>query len=104
MKDTYLKKILGNDDVLLRTMFSLVWDNRQVHGDPEENHPDWEQVKNSFTRLCTDENYFILWDVLKCFAETYYVIGLKQGLSSHKSILPCVNILANPFVDESTDE
>lgn len=106
MKDTFIKLILNNDDeILLRTMFSLVWQQRDLHGDPEEKHPDWESVKTAYDRLCSnDANYMDLWAVLGCFCETYYLIGLKQGLDSNRKILPCFDVLSNPFASNSNDE
>ena len=111
MKENYIELILNNNDnVLLQTMFSLVWQQRENNSDPEEKHPDWETVGEAYKRLCVNpdgsdnlQNYDDLWDVLRCFCETYYLIGLRQGLSSTKRILPCIDILNNPFSTEGDE-
>lgn len=111
MNNNYIKKILNdNDNTLLRAMFSIVWNERQIYGDPEENHPNWQDVKVAYDRLCENDNsqeqknYMDLWTVLECFCETYYLIGLKQGLETNKSILPCVDIMSNPFISDTDAE
>lgn len=103
MKESYINLLLNNDDnVLLRYMFSIVWWQRSEYGDPEESHPDWERVKPLYDSLCSDENYDSLWSLIECFCETYYIIGLKQGLKTSHNLLPCVNVVESPF-DSATE-
>ena len=100
MKEKYIKGLLENTSTL-RTMFSLVWEDREnAANGPEETHPEWEKVEAAYTRICEGSStdfHRDLWDVIECFSETYYTIGLRQGLESLPALLPVSNIVRNPF-------
>lgn len=109
MKEKYINGLLENTSTL-RTLFSLVWADREnADYGPEETHPDWESVKAAFARVCKGiqtniDFYRDLDEVIKCYAETYYTIGLRQGLESLPALLPVSNIVRNPFSNaEPTD-
>ncbi|MEE1056771.1 MAG: hypothetical protein UH239_05940 [Acutalibacteraceae bacterium] len=99
MKEKYIKEILENESTL-RTMFSLVWDDRE-RCIPEKSHPEWiAKAEPAYDRICKGESkdfYLDIWDMVKCLCETYYIIGLRQAFEASPVLLPVSSVIDNPF-------
>lgn len=99
MKEKYIKEILENESTL-RTMFSLVWDDRE-RCTPETSHPEWlTKAEPAYNRICKGESkdfYSDIWNMVKCLCETYYIIGLRQAFEASPVLLPVSSIIDNPF-------
>ena len=98
MKEQYAERIL-KDESLFRSLFKVVWSGREAE-QPETYHPDYEKVKAAVERLTngTSENAESdLWSVIECFAETYYLTGLRAGASMIHTLLPTMDIQPESF-------
>ena len=77
MKDLYAEKIL-KDDGLFRSLFQVVWKKRE-NEEPEEFHPDYDEIRAAMERVINSTSNDIsadLWNIVQCFAETYYRIRI----------------------------
>lgn len=102
MKEQYTEKIL-KDENLLRSLFKIVWDSRETE-QPETYHPDYEKIKMAVERLTngTSKNAESdLLSVIKCFSETYYLLGLREGANMIHTLLPTMGIHTDVFGDNS---
>ena len=98
MKEQYAERIL-KDESLFRSLFKIVWDGREAE-QPETYHPDYEKAKAAVERLTngTSENTESdLWSVIECFAETYYLTGLRAGASMIHTLLSTMDIQPESF-------
>ncbi len=106
MKENYAKQIMESDR-LPHILFELMWGERETGDVPEKEHPNWKNVEKAYDDICegkSDDAYRDLWDIVECFAETYYIMGLKQGLSTLPLLLPTTNKLRNPFKESDNVE
>ena len=98
MKDLYAEKIL-KDDGLFRSLFQVVWKKRE-NEEPEEFHPDYDEIRAAMERVINSTSNDIsadLWNIVQCFAETYYLIGLREGANMINTLLPVTNVQTESF-------
>ncbi len=106
MKENYAKQIMENER-LPHILFKIMWGERETGDMPEKDHPNWEQVEKAYNDICEEKSkdvYFDLWNVVECYAETYYIMGLKQGLSTLPLLLPTTDRVKNPFKESDNIE
>ncbi len=98
MKEIYAEKVMKNDG-LFRSLFEIVWNNR-TNEEPEAFHPDYIEMKKAMERVInsTDEETSAdLWNIIRCFAETYYLMGLREGANMIHSLFPIATAYNNSF-------
>lgn len=102
MKEKYIKNILESDS-LLRKMFNVIWEERELNGEPERKHPDWDKAEAAYNRIfdgTSKDCYSDLWEVINCYAETYFIVGFKQGLETVTTLFPLVGQTIEPNANE----
>lgn len=99
MKDLYAEKVL-NDEGLFRSLFTIVWNKRETRGEPEIYHPDWDEVREAIERITdgtSKDNAADLWSIIRCYAETYYLTGLREGANMIHTLLPISDVQPDGF-------
>lgn len=82
---------------ILRQMFEFMWENRKLGEEPERFHPDYKKADeaiDSFCKLGGNNAYGAICDIIKCYAESYYIEGLKQGAAVTRQLFDSTS---NPF-------
>lgn len=81
----------------LRQMYTLLCDNMKQGEEPERLHPDFDKVQetiDSFYKLGNNGTSCDIYDIINCYAESYYIEGLKQGAALTHQLFDSKN---NPF-------
>lgn len=98
MKEIYAQRII-KDDGLFRALFEIVWNNRK-NEEPETFHPDYIETKRAMERVLNseaEESQADLWRIIRCFSETYYLMGLREGANMIHTLLPTMNVYNDSF-------